>query len=145
MTTSPARTATAAAGIALALTLAACSGGSNGDDGTTEIEAGPLDEYFEQMYGDWDEDEGNRQMMEVEEITAECMREQGFEYTPVDYSTQGGVSFSSDDLDVEWGSREFAEQYGYGATTDPWGGQDMPEPEPGQEWVDPNQEYVESM
>lgn len=145
MTTSPARSATAAAGIALALTIAACSGGSNGDDGPTEVQAGPLDEFFEQMYGDWDEDESNRQMMEVEEITADCMAELGFEYTPVDYSTQGGVSFSSDDLDVEWGSREFAEQYGYGATTDPWSDQEMPEPDPGDEWVDPNQEYVESM
>lgn len=145
MTTSPARSATAAAGIALALTLTACSSGPDGDDGSTEIEAGPLDEYFEQMYGDWDEEDGNRQMLEVEEITAECMRELGFEYTPVDHSAQGGVTFSSDDLDVDWGSREFAEQYGYGATTDPWGEQEMPEPEPEQEWVDPNQEYVDAM
>ncbi|HMO11404.1 MAG TPA: hypothetical protein PKB06_07880, partial [Actinotalea sp.] len=82
----------------------------------------------------------------VEEIVAECMAEQGFDYTPVDYSQNGGGFVSSDDLDVEWGTLEFAKKYGYGATTNPWGDPSTEEPmDPDQEWVDPNQEYVESM
>lgn len=132
------------AGIAvIALGLAGCSGGGGTEEPTdTETPMGPLDEFFEQMYGDFDEDSANAQMMEVEEITAECMAEQGFEYIPVDYSSQ--TSFSSDELDVEWGTLEFAEQYGYGATTNPWG--DAEEvPTEGEEWVDPNQDYVMAM
>jgi hypothetical protein len=69
------------------------------------------------------------------------MGEQGFDYTPND--SNGGTVYSSDDLDIEWGSMEFAEEYGYGISTDPWGMEDLPEPD--QEYVDPNQEYLESM
>src|SRR5690606_2364200 len=72
----------------------------------------------------------------------------GFEYTPVDWSAMNGGSFSSDELDVQWGTLEFAEQYGYGATTDPWGNQGEEVVDPGAEqeqFVDPNQEYVDSM
>ncbi|MEE6273175.1 hypothetical protein V2J56_07430, partial [Georgenia sp. MJ206] len=51
---------------------------------------------------------------------------------------------SSDDLDVDWGSREFAEQFGYGITTNPWG-DDVDEVAPEEEFVDPNAKYVEAM
>ena len=139
-----ARSRTAAVA-ALALALAGCSGGDG--DGTKEPGEevlGPLDKIFQDVYGGWDEEQGQAQQMRVEEIVAECMAEQGFEYTPVDYS-QAGFTVSSDDLDVEWGTREFAEKYGYGATTDPWGNEEaMAEPSD-QEFVDPNQDYVMSM
>ena len=149
MKISTSRTAVAAAACAaLALTLAGCgSGGSNGDGAASaeEPELGPLDEYFEQMYGDYDEEQGNADMIRVEELTAECMADLGFQYTPVDYSSQGGTVVSSDAEDIPWDTLEFAEQYGYGATTNPYGEeQPLPEEE-GQEWVDPNQEYVETM
>ncbi|MCL3859877.1 hypothetical protein [Actinotalea sp. K2] len=139
------RTATASGGMALLLVLAGCSTGG-GDESSTP-EAGPLDAFFEQMYGEWSEEDSNAKQNEVEEITARCMQDLGFEYTPVDYSSMSGGSYSSDDLDVEWGSKEFAEKYGYGATTDPWGDAEEPMPDEGegQEWFDPNQEYLESM
>ena len=138
----------------LALALAGCaSGGEPGGDGgdggdggegtAAEVELGPLDEYFQEAYGEYDEDQANRDMRRMEEVIAECMAEQGFDYTPMDVTAQGGVSMSSDDLDVEWGTREFAEQYGYGVTTNPYG--DMEETAPEEEFVDPNAEYVESM
>ena len=130
---------TAALGVALALTLTACGGESAPED-----ELGPLDQVFADVYGDWDEDQGNAQQMRVEELVAECMAELGSEYTPVDYS-QMGWSVGPDDLDVEWGSREFAEKYGYGATTDPWGNEEMADEPPDQQWVDPNQDYVMAM
>lgn len=139
--------AVAAVGV-LALALTAC--GSDGGGGTAKSddrEPLPLDAFWEGTYADWDEAEANAQQMQMEEKVAECMAAEGFDYTPVDYSQGGfGISYSSDDLDVEWGSREFAEKYGYGATTNPWG--DIEEPmveEDPQEWVDPNQDYVMSM
>ena len=49
-------------------------------------------------------------------------------------------------LDVQWGTLEFAEQYGYGATTDPGGYQAAAEAgTAGTEQVDPNQKAVEAM
>ena len=146
--------AVAIAGV-LALTLGACSSdpGDGGEKGgrssTPERDPLPLDAFWESTNGEFDEEKANAQQMEVEELTAECMAGEGFEYTPVDYSTMGGgVTYTSDDdLEFEWGSREFAEKYGYGVTTNPWGDQvsePMPE-ETQQEWTDPNQEYLESM
>jgi hypothetical protein len=131
---------TVAISAALALSLAACGGG----DSAPEDEMGPLDRIFEDIWGGWDEETGNAQQMRVEEVVAECMAELGFEYTPVDYS-QAGWSMSSDDLDVEWGSLEFAEKYGYGATTDPWGNEEMVDEPPDEQWIDPNQDYVMAM
>lgn len=143
MTTSSFRSAAGALGAAVVLTLTACSGGtSSGGTDPEDLPKGPIDEMFEEMYGDWDEDQGARDMMRVEEIVAECMAEEGFEYIPVD-QTQF-TSFASDELDVEWGTLEFAKEYGYGATTNPWGDgmEEVPEE---QEFIDPNQEAVEAM
>ena len=82
------------------------------------------------------------QMARSEEIVAACMQDEGFEYTPQDTS---GMSKSFDDSDdgmPAWDSLEFAEQYGYGATTS----QDMPMNQgDGEEWVDPNADYVATM
>lgn len=139
------RMLTATAAAALVLTLSACGGGDGPDDGESEeVQLGPIDQLFEDLYGDYDEEDSNAEQMRVEELTAECMADLGFDYTPVDYSSMG-VSYSSDDLDVEWGTLEFAEQYGYGATTNPWEDEmELPEETTG-EWIDPNQDYVESM
>lgn len=131
-------TATALAAAA-ALLLTACSPDT---PGSTEPEPGPLDELFQDIYGTADETQADAMQMRMEELVAECMAEQGFEYIPVDWS-QSGVSYSSDDLDVEWGSREFAEKYGYGASTDPWGTEEAEMPL--DEFVDPNEDYVMAM
>ncbi|QTE28879.1 hypothetical protein [Pengzhenrongella sicca] len=152
------RSVSTAAAVIIALTLAACGGSQNDPDPgaagqADEVELGPLDEYFQQMYGGGDSvsqeqqvAESNRQMVRVEEIVAACMRDEGFEYTPVDQS-MNSTSFAADDLDVQWGTKEFAAQYGYGATTDPGGMQAASEAEAadGEEFVDPNQDYVAAM
>lgn len=140
------------AGAAVPLLVVALSGCSvlNRDAEEPETSAeegyvpGPLEEYFEQIWGEdsYDEEDANRQMMEVEEVTASCMAEAGFEYTPVDQTQGMGVDLG-EELDVEWGTKEFAEQYGYGQTTDPWGSLEQPVEE--QEWIDPNADYVEAM
>lgn len=124
-----------------ALVLAGCGGQGEGKEKDAADEAGPLGAFFEKAYGDWDEDAAIAQANRVEEITAECMADLGFDYTPVDQA-QGFVD-QGEELDVEWGTLEFAEQYGYGITTDPWSG--TVDEEPVTEWVDPNQEYVEAM
>lgn len=142
---------------AAVLLLTGCSGGGEDGDkdkGATAFEwtPGPLDEYSARIYGySFDQDEQSQEEMqaqsdaqnrEVEELVASCMQDQGFDYIPND--TNSGTVFSGDDLDVEWGTREFAEQYGYGISTDPWGYDDMPVDD-GTEYVDPNAEYTAAM
>ncbi len=142
---------------AAVLLLTGCSGG--GEDGDEDKGAaafdwtpGPLDEYSARIYGySYDEDQKSQEEMqaeadaqnrEVEELVASCMQDQGFDYIPND--TNGGTVYAGDDLDVEWGTREFAEQYGYGISTDPWSSSEMPVDD-GSEYVDPNAEYTEAM
>jgi hypothetical protein len=141
------------------LLVSACSGpggdegdGKKGGSPASEWTPGPLDEYTARIYGySLDQDEQSQeeaqarsdaQNREVEELVATCMQEQGFDYTPND--NNGGTVVTTDELDVEWGTREFAEKYGYGISTDPYGSSDDPA-EDGSEYVDPNQEYIESM
>lgn len=119
---------------ALALCLAGCVN-SPEPAASTEPTLGPLEELFNSIYGNWSDESASAEMTQVEEIIATCMTELGFEYTPVDYSEVG-----EDAPDAEYGTREFAERYGYGATTAPWGTD-----EPEQEWVDPNAEYTATL
>jgi len=142
MRITPITTAFATGAVALALLTGCSSGGGPSDDATLTYEDSPLSAYWEKLGGSQDEAEMNAQAARSEEIVAACMQDEGFEYTPQDTS---GMSRSFDDADdgmPEWDSIEFAEQYGYGATTS----QDMPMNQgDGEEWVDPNADYVASM
>lgn len=157
MTTPTAARLALASTCAAVLLLTGCSGGGDGGDedkGTAAVEwtPGALDEYTARIYGySFDQDQKSQEEMQaesdaqnrkVEELVAACMQDQGFDYIPND--TNGGTVYSSDDLDVEYGTQEFAEQYGYGISTDPWGYDDMPVDD-GTEYVDPNAEYTEAM
>ncbi|RMI06735.1 hypothetical protein [Cellulomonas triticagri] len=145
--------AVAATAMTAVLALAGCSndGGGGSSSGATEWTPGPLDEIQARIYGyslddqrsdEELQEENDRQNRRVEELVAACMQDEGFEYTPAENS--GTIVSSSDDLDVEYGTVAFAEEYGYGISTDPWGYADMPSDD-ANEWVDPNQEYVESL
>lgn len=116
---------------ALALALAGCSA-----DPTTPSDAPTTDlaAFFEELGASWEGEDYERQQREVEELVAACMTEEGFEYTPADPVGTAG----SDDV-PDWGTEEFAEQYGYGATTmdDAYS--------TGEEQVDPNADYVAAM
>lgn len=84
----------------------------------------------------------DKQQQKTEELVAECMAKEGFEYTP--NTNNGGVMMSSDDEGdgPEWGSVEFAEQYGYGVVDFP-GRETMTESPT--EYTDPNQEYTDGL
>jgi hypothetical protein len=147
MPSSPVRHVLAGA-CAAALLLAGCTGGSPDAGATAPApDLGPLEEYLARVYGWADGDapsaedqqaEHDRRQREAEELIAACMREQGFDYVPA--AGDGGV-VSGVDPEVAWGTAEFAEQYGYGISTDPygWDDQELPMTE------DPNQEYLDAM
>jgi hypothetical protein len=119
----------------LALTLGGCGGA--GDQDADDVPELPFDRYAAALFPDADADAMARQMTTTEELVARCMHDLGFDYVPVDYSSSGS---STTALDVEWGSVEFAEQYGYGVTTDAWG-----DPLADADVDYPNQERVEAM
>lgn len=82
-----------------------------------------MEEYFGQLQKD------------AEAKIAQCMRAEGFEYTPVDYSQF--ENFSGADFE----SREFAETRGFGANPFPIGEIE----EQLEDFTDPNQEYMMSL
>ncbi|QCB93026.1 hypothetical protein [Cellulomonas shaoxiangyii] len=122
---------------AVALLLTGCTGGGGDGAAPSDDETGPISAFFEQVGGSMDSEDGEAQQRRVEELVAACMAEEGFEYTPVEPMSAGAMG--SDDA-PEWDTLEFAEQYGYGATTgeELFGGTS-------EEYVDPNQEYVSAM
>lgn len=111
------------ASAAAALVLSACGGGD------TETAAGdgyvsPIGEYLgdDQLFnfGGSGSDEDRARMAEQErqreEAVALCMKEQGFEYIPRDTSDFSGGFFEVEE-GLEYGSKEFAEKYGFGIST----------------------------
>ncbi len=138
------RTMSAAVAGALVVLLSGCSGGGSGPDGTggpgeADATLGPLGEYYQKVLGEQDQESFDDQQRRAEEIVAACMAEEGFEYIPVE--NNGMVVQVGGDDGPAWDSVEFAEQFGYGATTY----EDMPGYSSGEEYVDPNQDYVEAM
>lgn len=124
------------------LALAGCSGSSPAPaaDGSDS----PLGKYMSSIWGgDLSEDEQMKKFeqdeKDREELVAQCMTEEGFDYIPA--TSTGSISFGSGD---EWkpDDAEWVAQYGYGMVRYP--GQDA-QPEPETEYVDPNQDYVESL
>ncbi len=127
---------TVAAAAGALLLLSACSGGSGSDAGKdASAKEGPLEAYIKPVTSAYDNIDYEKMQVEQENIIASCMQEAGFEYTPQDVSS---ISTAWDD-ELEWGSEEFAEKYGYGYSSGP-------RSEDGEEeWVDPNADYVAAM
>ncbi len=103
----------------------------------------PISKYLEPITSGMNlsQSELDEQMKQAEEIVAACMKEQGFEYTPTQYG-RGGVVIGDDGPYKDYGTRTFAETYGYGVTTiDPTTFGD----EGNVELEDPNAAYVESL
>jgi len=134
------------ASVAALAALAACSDGPATGGAELTWEDSPLNKALGAVWGleedpeDFEREEAER-MRKIEEIIATCMADQGFEYTPVEYDT-GGTVLNVEDED--WDTREWAEQYGYGVTTDPWAAEETVA-EPEEEWTDPNEDYVNGM
>lgn len=126
---------------AVALTLSGCSAKT---EKAPEMEEGPLGKYLSALSEgeEWNEETAEAQNLKVEEAVAACMQKEGFEYEPA----VQGMSFSSseDEEGPQWGTKEFAEQYGYGVIDFP-GREAMEEQSASDEYVDPNQEYVDAL
>jgi hypothetical protein len=91
--------------------LTACGGG--GDGSSDDATASPLADLM--GWGDYDAVETRRQDLAVEEAIVACMREEGFEYQPQDYSSQYDSGAGDEDYALQQDSPEaYGEKYGYG-------------------------------
>ncbi|WP_291050508.1 hypothetical protein [Herbiconiux sp.] len=99
--------------------------------------ASPLDPYYAALYPKPDDAAQKASDAAVQDAVAVCMKEQGFDYKPDLNSTTTLVM----DPEMEWGSEEFAKTNGYGITTDISGLTGAPSGE----YVDPNQQYIDSL
>lgn len=119
---------------AAVLALSACSEQAP----TSSDKEGPLTKYFGALYDEnaWNEDTLAEQQQREQDIIAKCMHEQGFEYHPNLHSV---ISYQSDDSAPEYGSKEFAELYGYGIVESPYSNTE------GEAVPDPNEAYVLSL
>lgn len=138
-------------GVSAALVLAGC-----GDDGgsTESADESPFAEFFGEGViefspgggmgmsfggsGDFEiPEEELQRMREIEDLVAECMADEGFEYTANVINPEEFVSpwMEAQELPPD----EFAEEYGYGISTMHYSQieEDLP--------ADPNQEYRESL
>ena len=145
------RRATGRACLALAALVALTSCGSNDssdDPAGTGTTISPLAELM-----GWQNDspeESRRKQLQVEDLTAECMREEGWEYTPVDWSAQ--MPDQEVDNALMNDPEAFGKKYGYGVVHnyEQWEepqlrGEEGGVKEPGPIVTDPNQEYVSQL
>lgn len=120
----------AAVGAITALLLLAGCASQPGADAS----AHPLRDYLDRMQIAPSDDEQREVSAKIEEATARCMTELGFDYVP---STQSGGFVVADAGELDPSSPAFMRAYGYGVSTNPWG-------DPA-EYEDPNQEYRDSL
>ncbi|WP_369140836.1 hypothetical protein [Modestobacter versicolor] len=133
-----------AAATTVALLLAGCSGSGGAPAAEAAEQESPLTEYFDAVYGgDLSPEEQERQFAEQQEqeqeLVAQCMQEEGFEYTP---DTSSSTFYSGEDTEWEPDDRDWVAQYGYGAVNSPFTEQPTPAED---EYVDPNADYVATL
>ncbi len=101
------------AAVAVTVALTAC--GSSGGDGANEPTTTTISPLAELM--GWTNDsptESRRKQLQIEELVADCMREQGWEYTPVDWAAQDPGATGADwELQMN-DPQAFGEKHGYG-------------------------------
>ena len=110
------RGAVAAVGALLLVVTAGCSQEATPSPAPMPTQ-GPAEDYFEAALG-FTAEEAAQHAVLMEESIAACMLEQGFEYVP-DASIYHSVDWSK--IDPPPGTREFAEQFGYGFAAAPEG------------------------
>lgn len=135
--------ATAAIVFAVAGCTAASSAG-DADDGVLAAENSPLSEYVDASYSaglspEDEEREAAAAWDKGETIIAECMNDQGFEYTPVAYVSEN--SFTADAGEWRPDDKDWVAEWGYGITDIPARHLSADEVAPEGAGTNPNHEY----
>ncbi len=149
----PTRRAAAGAAGALVLTLTACSGegpaGGESSETLTWADS-PLDAYYQSLFDSIGMDDANaatrdaERQRQQEDLTAQCMAEQGFDYTPA-HVPSGAFEVPIEQDETEQQSPlEYAQQWGYDVFTHDYSTQE-PVTEEASAWENPNAEAYEAM
>ncbi len=102
---------------AIVIVLGACGGSATGEDqkssgsGATDSADSPLAAIFG---GNESPAEARRKQLKQEELVAQCMKEKGWDYTPVDYTAQ--FNDAGGDEDANLSPEEYGKKYAYGIT-----------------------------
>jgi hypothetical protein len=133
------RTVLAALVLVPALGLAAC-GGDSGTAAEDDLR-NPTNSPLAKLLGfDTSPAEQRAKDLEMQDVIAECMRGEGWEYTPVDWNAQN--SFSDEWEEQMEDPLAYGEKYGYGVVRQYELGNDVPDTG-GME--DPNWDYVQTL
>lgn len=147
--------------LGLALTAASCSSddpvgepddgadssdpadGTDADDGESADEPTTLAEFFGVPWLSFNPEDQRtvmvRQQQRVQELVAECMAQEGFEYVPA--AAPQSDFFYSDPFDAD-----FAREHGFGITTSfDMAGKALHGSIAGADWSDPNSEIVDAL
>jgi hypothetical protein len=125
------------------LLLAACGGGDSA--ASDEAEGNPNDPRtgpLAQLLGGYggSSAEQRAQELEIQQQLAQCMRDEGFEYEPVDYQAQMGDT--SGEWEMQLNDPEgYGEKYGYGVVRS----YEMQGDMGATSFEDPNQDYLNSL
>ena len=118
----------------------------------SEQQVGPLGEFQNRIFGIGapiaetpaeQQAQRDTQRRQEEEMIAACMAEQGFTYLP--YLLEGAPTIVIQPPAETWGTRAFAERYGWGISTDPFGVNEPLEIDVDAGPVDPNQPLLDAM
>ncbi len=143
-----------AAVLAAGLAASAC-GGSGGEAGGGAGDPSADHPLWNLFGNDESPAESRAKQLKVEELTAQCMGELGWEYTPVDYSSMMPSGDAADE-DAALTPKQYGERYGYGIMHnyelyelpgmlgDGGSGIDGPATD-GPGFTDPNADYVSSL
>lgn len=124
------------------LLLSGCSDSADKDSASSSDKS-PLEERLGFLYGgEFDQSSYSEQQNKVEVAVAQCMKDQGFEYTPAVYDASD-FEVSSDDSYSDTETLDYAKKYGYGVFSQEDLEEDIPAQEPTEEPdADPNAAYL---
>lgn len=134
----------AAAALVAVMVMAGCGGGSSGPSEADLLD--PTKSPLAKLLGfDISPADQKVKQLEVEQAVAECMKAEGWEYKPVDYSSMGGNSAYEDEYAEQTADPvAYGEKYGYGIVRqDDISGE--VNDESAMNWEDPNQAYRDSL
>lgn len=145
------RTTTTLLAIGILVAPVAFTGCSSTSTPLSAGSKGPLDEYMSQlrMSQEASDEAAKAEHERAEELTAQCMSEEGFDYTPWPFTEgpiAGGLSGRGPSSGTDAEAEKFANTYGYGIVEDPnRDAENLDGDAQGQDLVDINGDYINSL
>lgn len=127
------------------VSVSACGGGSSGPSEADLLD--PTKSPLAKVLGyDISAADQKVQQLEMEQAVAECMKAEGWEYKPVDYSSMGGNSAWEAEYEEQMADPvAYGEKYGYGIVRNDELNAEANEQGDGNTWEDPNGDYLNSL